>query len=96
MIFSRGKSMWEPCTWEPPINPPDDPLETPIEILTDHFIEQETRRVSEVDVEEAMGDLNILFNRDIGETTCTPGELEAVTQAVNDALEENLSDIEAA
>lgn len=84
---------WKPTYWEPPIDPPEDPLETPTEKLTDYFCEADIRQVGEVDVEEAMHDLHILYDHDLGEPKLTQREIEDLTYYINERLKDLFEDV---
>ena len=66
----------------------DDPIETAIEKLADNFWWNDHQSVDVDDVEEKMGELEILWDYDLDEPKVTKRELERMTESINERLKE--------
>ena len=69
--------------WEPPIDPPDDPLETPCEKLVDYFASRDILHVTKWDVEDAMYRLSSMADIPRGIVRISDRELEELTDWIN-------------
>lgn len=79
--------MTDPITWEPPLDPPVDALETLIDKLEGFFEEEGYAPRSVDDVAWAMHRLGLLVDRETGEIKLLDDELEEVFDAVTEWLD---------
>lgn len=92
MILRR--SMTLPITWEPPLDPPDQPLSGPEGKVEAFFEKQGYAPKSIDDIKWALGEMRMFLEPESGEVDLTDEELEYIFDEVSTALEGYFDDTE--
>ena len=85
MILRR--SMTLPITWEPPLDPPDQPLSGPAGEVEAFFEKQGCAPESIDDIKWALGEMRLFIEPESGEVDLTDDELEYIFDEVSAALD---------
>lgn len=88
------QSIHAPCTWEPPIDPPDQPLSRPAGKVEAFFENQGYAPESIDDIKWALSEMRLFLEPESGEVDLTDDELEYIFDEVSTALDGYFDDTE--